>query len=155
MSLEKNRKNQKFQKLDRLMNLAMGLMALITVLFLFLVYDPTFSIFESNQNIMVSEVIDEDKIENGIHMRTGLKDAPGIDLVIQNCTNCHSAKLVTQNRMTKERWNATIRWMQKTQNLWELGEKQDVIVDYLVTNYPIEEKGRRASLADIDWYKLK
>lgn len=155
MSLDKNRKDQKFKKLDRLMNLAIGLMALITVLFLFLVYDPTFSIFKSNQNQIVSEVMDEDKIENGIHLRTGLKDAPGIDLVIQNCTNCHSAKLVTQNRMTKERWNATIRWMQKTQNLWELGEKQDVIVDYLVTNYPIEEKGRRASLADIEWYQLK
>lgn len=155
MSLDKNRKDQKFKKLDRLMNLAIGLMALITVLFLFLVYDPTFSIFKSNQNQIVSEVMDEDKIENGIHLRTGLKNAPGIDLVIQNCTNCHSAKLVTQNRMTKERWNATIRWMQKTQNLWELGEKQDVIVDYLVTNYPIEEKGRRASLADIEWYQLK
>lgn len=155
MSLEKNIDEKKFQTLDRLMNLAIGLLAVVTVLFLFLVYDPTFSIFESNGEEILSEVIDEDKIENGIHVRTGLKDAPGLKLVIQNCTNCHSSKLVTQNRMSKERWNATIRWMQKTQNLWELGDKQEVIVDYLVTNYPVEDKGRRVSLADIEWYTLK
>lgn len=154
MSVENTSDKAKFQKLDRLMNLAMGLLALITVLFLFLVYDPTFSVFKPNDEIMLSELEDEDRIENGIHVSTGLKDAPGVDLVIQNCTHCHSAKLVTQNRMTKERWNATIRWMQKTQNLWELGEKQEIIVDYLVTNYPIEDKGRRASLSDIQWYKL-
>lgn len=155
MSSENNIDQKEFQKLDRLVNMAIGLLAVITVLFLFLVYDPTFSIFESSEEVMLSEIIDEDKIENGIHVATGLKDAPGVDLVIQNCTNCHSAKLVTQNRMSKERWNATIRWMQKTQNLWELGEKQEIIVDYLVANYPVEEKGRRASLADIEWYKLK
>ena len=145
----------RFRKIDRLMNLAMGLLAVITVLFLFLVYDPTFSVFESSQDDALSEVVDENTIENGIHVQTGLKDAPGMDLVIQNCTNCHSAKLVTQNRMSKERWDATIRWMQKTQNLWELGDKQEVIVNYLVTNYPVEDKGRRASLEQIEWYKLK
>jgi len=147
--------HHRFQKVNRLMNLAIGLLALITVLFLLLVYDPTFSILDFNKETTLSEKIDEDKIENGIHIKTGLKDAPGMDVVIQNCTNCHSAKLVTQNRMSKERWDATIRWMQKTQNLWELGDKQEVIVNYLVTNYPVEDKGRRASLGNIEWYKLK
>ena len=155
MSSGNNIDQKEFRKLDRLVNIAIGLLAAITVLFLFLVYDPTFSIFQSSEEVLISEVIDDDKIENGIHVATGLKDAPGVDLVIQNCTNCHSAKLVTQNRMSKERWNATIRWMQKTQNLWELGDKQEIIVDYLVANYPVEDKGRRASLADIEWYKLK
>lgn len=149
-----NTDQNKFKKIDRLMNLAIGLLAVVTVLFLFLIYDPTFSVLKSN-DVVLSEVVDEDKIENGIHVKTGLKDAPGLDLVIQNCTNCHSAKLVTQNRMSKERWNATIRWMQKTQNLWELGEKQEIIVDYLVANYPVEDKGRRAALSEIEWYNLK
>ncbi|GAA4809966.1 monoheme cytochrome C [Litoribaculum gwangyangense] len=99
--------------------------------------------------------LDEDRIENGIHVRTGLIDAEGLMTVVNNCTNCHSAKLVTQNRMSKERWNATIRWMQETQNLWDLGKNQDIIVNYLVTNYPIEEVGRRANLINIDWYELE
>ena len=63
--------------------------------------------------------------------------------------------LLTQNRMNVERWNATIKWMQKTQNLWELGANQEVIVNYLVTNYPPVKKGRRMVLQDIDWYELE
>ena len=57
--------------------------------------------------------------------------------------------------MSKERWNATIRWMQETQNLWDLGDNQEIIVNYLVTNYPVEDKGRRASLTNIEWYELE
>ena len=98
--------------------------------------------------------LDEDRIENGIHVRTGLVDSDGLMLVVNNCTNCHSAKLVTQNRMTAERWNATIKWMQETQNLWDLGRNQEVIVNYLVTNYPPKSIGRRVVLTDIDWYEL-
>ena len=74
--------------------------------------------------------------------------------VINNCTNCHSPKLVIQNRMNADRWNATIVWMQETQNLWQLGDNQKVIVDYLVKNYPPIDKGRREGLTKIDWYEL-
>ena len=98
---------------------------------------------------------DEDRIENGIHLRTGLVDGEGLMMVVNNCTNCHSAKLVTQNRMSAERWDATIRWMQETQNLWDLGVNQEVIVNYLVTNYPPKSKGRRMALTNIDWYELE
>lgn len=94
------------------------------------------------------------KIENGIHVRTGLKDAEGLMAVVNNCTNCHSADLVMQNRMNRERWIETIRWMQETQNLWNLGENEDIILDYLVTNYPVIDMGRRAPLTDIEWYSL-
>ena len=99
--------------------------------------------------------VDEDRIENGIHVRTGLVDAEGLMTVVNNCTNCHSAKLVTQNRMNTERWNTTIKWMQETQNLWDLGNNQAIIVSYLVTNYPPIAKGRRMILTDIDWYELE
>jgi len=98
---------------------------------------------------------DWNRIENGIHLRTGLKDDEGLMTVVTHCTACHSAQLVIQNRMNKERWNATIRWMQETQNLWDLGENQEVIVDYLVRNYPPTEKGRRENLKDIEWYELE
>lgn len=94
-------------------------------------------------------------IVDGIHVRTGLKEGEGLMLVIGHCTACHSAQLITQNRMNKEQWNATIRWMQETQNLWDLGENQEVIVNYLVTNYPVIDTGRRKNLGTIEWYQLE
>lgn len=100
------------------------------------------------------EVVNDNLIENGIHVRTGLVEAEGLMEVVNNCTPCHSAKLVIQNRMNRERWNATIRWMQETQNLWDLGKNQEIIVNYLVTNYPPKKKGRREILTDIEWYEL-
>ena len=105
----------------------------------------------------VDEISDQDwdKIENGIHVRTGLIDADGLMTVVSNCTSCHSAKLITQNRMSAERWNETIKWMQETQGLWELGGNQEIIVNYLVANYPSIKKGRRMRLENIEWYELK
>ncbi|MDG2436971.1 MAG: monoheme cytochrome C, partial [Polaribacter sp.] len=128
-----------------------------SVLPLFAVYDPSFSIFGNKESKLIYSTIieDEDKIENGIHIRTGLIDAEGLMTVVNNCTNCHSAKLVVQNKMSTESWNATIKWMQETQNLWDLGSNQEVIVNYLVTNYPPTAKGRRMILTNIDWYTLK
>ncbi|SDE24280.1 hypothetical protein SAMN05421636_10481 [Pricia antarctica] len=98
---------------------------------------------------------DPNRIENGIHVRTGLTDAPGLQETVANCTSCHSAKLVMQNRMSAERWHATIRWMQETQNLWPLGANEAIIVNYLTTNYPPKNKGRRETLVGVDWYELK
>lgn len=106
------------------------------------------------QNIPDVQVVDGNEIENGIHVRTGLREGEGLMVVVAHCTACHSAQLIIQNRMNKERWNATIRWMQETQNLWPLGAQQEVIVDYLVKNYPVYKKGRRENLQDIEWYKL-
>lgn len=143
------------EKAQRLVNVAVFLLSTITLLFIFLLVDPTFSAFNRDKKELSFETLNEDKIENGIHVKTGLIDAEGLEIVINNCTNCHSAKLVTQNRMSAERWNATIRWMQKTQNLWDLGENQKIIVDYLVANYPVEEKGRRSALSNIEWYELR
>jgi len=99
--------------------------------------------------------VDEDLIVDGIHIRTGLVDDEGLMIVVNNCTNCHSAKLVTQNRMNAERWNSTIKWMQETQNLWDLGKNQEIIVNYLVKNYPPKAKGRRMALSGIEWYELE
>jgi hypothetical protein len=124
---------------------------------IYFMYNPDGLNFNSNSDTitMVPVEEDEDRIENGIHARTGLVDAEGLMTVVNNCTNCHSAKLVTQNRMNTESWNATIKWMQETQNLWDLGRNQEIIVNYLVTNYPAKAKGRRAVLTDIDWYELE
>jgi len=99
--------------------------------------------------------IDDDLIENGIHVRTGLVEGEGLMVVVNNCTNCHSAKLVIQNRMNEERWAATIDWMQRTQNLGDLGANEEIIINYLVANYPPQKDGRRRNLTNIDWYELE
>ncbi len=152
---EKNKQN--FKSPYRL--LISGFLLLVVLLaVIFYFYDKAeTTLFDTSNNEIEYVDIEEDmdKIENGIHVRTGFIEAEGMQQVINNCTNCHSAKLVTQNRMSKEGWTATIRWMQKTQNLWDLGENEGVIVDYLAKNYGPIKKGRREGLKDIEWYPLK
>lgn len=114
------------------------------------------SLKDQSQSPVVDETVDADKeFKDGIHIQTGLKKGEGLTMVIAHCTACHSAEVIIQNRMNEERWNATIKWMQETQNLWDLGENQKVIVNYLVKNYPVINKGRRAKLDDIEWYELE
>lgn len=86
---------------------------------------------------------------------TGLIVDDGMNLVIAHCTGCHSAKLVTQNQFDKDGWIRVIRWMQDTQNLWDLGESEEAIVTYLAKNYSPKGKGRRAPLTGIEWYELE
>ncbi|MCC5937918.1 MAG: hypothetical protein JJU34_11615 [Lunatimonas sp.] len=102
----------------------------------------------------------EDRVEDGMHVTTGLLDGEGLHLVIAHCTACHSAQLITQNRADKAGWKKMIRWMQETQNLWELGTQEEIILDYLATYYaPEDPKGaanfRRVPLQDIEWYELR
>lgn len=84
-----------------------------------------------------------------------LAEGEGLELVKTHCTSCHSAKLIVQNRATREGWLNMIRWMQQTQNLWDLGENEEMILNYLTTHYAPEEKGRRENLKDIEWYELR
>ncbi|WP_372755427.1 monoheme cytochrome C [Mariniflexile sp.] len=150
---------KQIKKVYRILFLFFGLLLITGGMLVFYTINPGFFTFETQTETIVSTPIsveeDEDKIENGIHIRTGLIDAEGLMTVVNNCTNCHSSKLLIQNRMNTERWNATIKWMQETQNLWELGKNQEIIVNYLVTNYPPKDKGRREILTNIDWYELK
>jgi hypothetical protein len=100
------------------------------------------------------------EIKDGVHLPTGLIADEGLKLVIANCTACHSAKLVTQNHADRDGWQKMIRWMQNSQNLWDLGQQEDLILDYLSKNYAPDKSskahnGRRAPLMNIEWYELK
>jgi len=141
------------KKAERLAYAATFTMLIAMGLALLKLYDPALTVFEAKNEVLAK--VDEDLIENGIHVRTGFIDDVGLMTVVNNCTNCHSSQLVIQNRMNADRWNATIKWMQETQNLWQLGGNQKIIVDYLVKNYPPIDKGRRASLTNIEWYEFK
>jgi hypothetical protein len=97
-----------------------------------------------------------EQVRDGIHIETGLIFAEGFETVRANCTGCHSAKLITQNRSSREGWAEMINWMQATQGLWELGDNKPVILDYLAEHYAPKPMGRRANLPleSIEWYIL-
>jgi len=86
-------------------------------------------------------------------VETGLIIAPGYMAVKNHCIRCHSAKIITQNRGSRDHWLSIIRWMQSTQNLWPLGEDEAIILDYLENNYAPEIAGRRKPLEGIEWYE--
>lgn len=78
---------------------------------------------------------------------TGFVKAKDWELAVRNCTACHSAKLVTQNRGDREHWKSMIRWMQETQNLWPLApEIESRLLDYLATHYGARTYSRRPPL---------
>lgn len=150
-------KDQELYKIIGLVNRA--LKAAFFVIFLifsvvvYLAIDAYFPAESSNPGSASSQATITE-IVDGIHVETGLKEGVGLDVVIQNCTPCHSAKLITQNRMTFEGWQSTIKWMQETQNLWGLGDNEQIILEYLSNYYAPQKKGRRSNLANIEWYEL-
>ena len=164
MENQEERLKNSFKQIRHLTVVIVVFFMVMAIILIYVLIDPNLSSFTSNEEkssiseySTIPEIDDADfnKIENGIHIRTGFIDGDGLMLVVNNCTNCHSAKLVTQNRMSKERWLATIRWMQETQNLWDLGKNEEPIVNYLATYYAPTKKGRRQNLADIQWYELE
>jgi len=54
-----------------------------------------------------------DKVQIGSdeerYTNSGLVAGEHVQLVINNCTSCHSAQLITQNRATREGWQGLIR----------------------------------------------
>ena len=78
--------------------------------------------------------------------KTGLVIADGFEVVSVQCTVCHSAKLISQNRADRDGWLTMIRWMQETQGLWPLADNEPIILDYLAANYGPLTVGRRPLL---------
>lgn len=76
-------------------------------------------------------------------------------LVKGQCTACHSSKLVLQSHFDRDKWIERIRWMQRTQKLWDLGDTEKPILDYLVKHYgplPANFDGRRLPLDQPKWH---
>ncbi len=91
---------------------------------------------------------------------SGLIDAPNLMLVKAQCTACHSSKLILQHRFTRAGWLDRIRWMQQYHKLWDLGESEKVVLDYLETYYGpssmrVQGTFRRAPMKEVKWYKLE
>lgn len=140
--------------ISHLMKTIAGLLVGLVV-FIILIGTGTLDKLIQERELAAKEKQVQPEIVDGIHVETGLIDSPGLQLVIQNCTNCHSSKLISQNRMNLAGWSSTIKWMQETQNLWDLGDNESAILKYLASNYAPKKKGRRANLENIEWYELE
>jgi len=95
------------------------------------------------------------EVKDGIEVTSGLISASGIEIVKRRCLTCHSSKLITQTRLSRENWEEKIRWMQATQNLGDLGMDEKPILDYLALNYAPVKRGRRPQLKKTEWYWLE
>ena len=104
----------------------------------------------------VSPAEEPPEIVDGKDVATGLFDGEGLAAVKANCLGCHSAQLITQNHFTRDGWHKKIVWMQKTQGLWDLGDSEPLVLDYLAEHYAPEARAsRRQPLTGIEWYELK
>jgi len=82
-----------------------------------------------------------------IDTSTGLITADGWQMVVQTCTRCHSARIISQNSGNREVWQSRINWMQKNQGLEQLNpDILSPILDYLVLNYGQKASSRRPEL---------
>ena len=63
-------------------------------------------------------------------------DAPHRDEVFHLCTACHSSRLVRNQAMSRERWDATLTWMTERHGMPELtGEERERVLDYLTASF--------------------
>jgi hypothetical protein len=125
-------------------------------LFVLFIYSIFFGIpnFEKSKSMKAIDPTEVREIINGVELESGLIAQGDFMLVKKNCTACHSGKLITQNRASREGWKSMIVWMQNTQGLWNLGKNEEAILDYLETFYRPEFISRRKNLENIEWYEL-
>jgi hypothetical protein len=72
-------------------------------------------------------------------------DGPYRDEVFYLCTACHSSRLVRNQAMSRERWDATLIWMSERHGMPELeGEDRARFLDYLTAHFgPAAETPQR------------
>ena len=78
---------------------------------------------------------------------TGLAAEGDWQLVQANCTECHSALLITQNSGSRGVWQIRIATMRETHGMDALDiETETRILDYLAEHYGPRQASRRAPL---------
>ena len=65
-----------------------------------------------------------------------LHEAEGVEVTYYSCTACHSERIVAQQGLTRDRWDAMLDWMVEEQGMPELeAEDRAAILDYLSEHY--------------------
>lgn len=67
-------------------------------------------------------------------------------LVRAHCTSCHSSQIFKNIRLSNAAWQDVIKRMQDEEGLWDLGDDEPKIVEYLATYFgPQAATGQRRS----------
>jgi len=67
---------------------------------------------------------------------SGLPRTEGVETVVAQCTYCHSAALVMQQRLSRERWDERVNWMIAERGMPEPdAADRKVILDYLAAHF--------------------
>lgn len=78
-------------------------------------------------------------------------EGPNRELTGAFCGSCHSLSLVKQQRQSRAGWDKLMLWMTKTQNMPDLQSPvRDQILDYLETNFGIEDSLESDDLLEAD-----
>ncbi len=161
MSIEKNTNeiDAVVKKVNRQMSVLSWVMVFMVIGVLVIIFgQPLISSNGSLQETMTVAADEDDdfyEIVDGKEVSSGLIVGENWELVKTHCTSCHSAQLITQNKATKEGWDHTIKWMQESQNLWDLGDDHEGVVEYLATYYGPGDSGRRSQLVVNEWYEIE
>ena len=65
-------------------------------------------------------------------------DGPGSEITAAICNTCHSLAIVKQQKQTKEGWKELLEWMEEEQGMPELGENEDLVLDYLTRQFGLQ-----------------
>jgi hypothetical protein len=72
-----------------------------------------------------------------------LPDGPGRDETFGLCSACHAYRLVSNQGMSRERWDETMAWMTQRHGMPDIqGADRDVILDYLAKSHPVRAPAR-------------
>ena len=64
-----------------------------------------------------------------------LPEGPGREETFGLCTACHGYRLVSNQGMTRDKWDETMTWMTERHGMPDLqGADRDLILDYLATH---------------------
>lgn len=141
-----------------LMRLSLVMAVFMTCIVLFKFEFISIPQYNEVSDLSVLEKENESEIFPGeigsIDAESGLIIDHGFTVVKAQCGSCHSTKLVAQNNLSRQGWIELIRWMQKEQNLWDLGKQEEIILDYLEKNFAPKNNGRRKKLEIENWYVL-
>ena len=80
----------------------------------------------------------------------GLPPGPGRDEVLAWCSGCHAMPTVTQQGMSRSRWDETIDWMVAEQSMPKPTQaEREVLLDYLAAHYSETRGG--GGCVDMPW----
>lgn len=82
-----------------------------------------------------------------------IEDSEGTWLLVRaHCTSCHSSQILKNVRLSRNAWQDVIQRMRDEEGLWDLGEDESKILDYLTMYFgprteSVPRRSRRAPIA--------